>query len=260
MDAQQPQALRIGQRCALQNRHADTRDDEYRQKCQLKTGAEQGVRIDDQNAQRGGSDRVQHVALAIQQAGAQIRGQHQRGPPDRWPDADHESVGERDRDGDDGRQRRVQAELAQGPEDGEGQDAQVHPRDHEHVIRARALELGARGVAQERILAQHHGVHESGLRRRPQLVNFGHNARMNARAPEFDPVAGKAGQPLDAFRPGRAQHADAVVVQVALIVEGAWIAEIARGMQLGADPQARAVGERRQRQVRGPARHRLGIF
>jgi len=111
------------------------------------------------------------------------------------------------------------------------------------VIRARALVLDARRVAQERFFAENHGVHERGLRRRPELVNFGHDARMNARAPKFNPAAGKAGQSLNVCCLRRGQHADAVAAQVTFIIKGTGVAVVARRMQLGANAQARAVGE-----------------
>ena len=76
-----------------------------------------------------------------------------------------------------------------------------------------------------------------------KLVNLGHDAGMNARPPELNPAAGKAGEPLDISCLRRPQHADAVVAQIAFIVEGSGIAIIARRMQLGENAQPRAVGE-----------------
>ena len=241
--AQQAQSARVGQRCPLQNRRADARDDEDGEKRQLKTGAKQGMRIGDQNSQRRRSNGVHHVAFAIQQTRAQICRQHQRGAPHRWTDPHHERVRERDHDRGDGRHRGIHAKLAQRPKNGERQDAQVHSGNHQHVIRARALVLGARRVAQERFFAENHGVHERGLRRGPQLVNLGHDAGVNARPPEFNPAAGKPGKPLNILCLRRPQHADAVVAQIAFIVEGSGIAVIARRMQLGANAQPRAVGK-----------------
>jgi hypothetical protein len=66
---------------------------------------------------------------------------------------------------------------------------------------------------------------------------------MNAGAPEFDPAAGKPGQALNVCYFRRAENVDAVVAQIAFIIEGSGIAVVARWMQLGANAQARAVSE-----------------
>jgi hypothetical protein len=184
---------------------------------------------------------------------AQICRQHQRGAPYRRTDPHHERIGERDHHGSDRCYRWVHAKLAQRPKNGECQDAQVHSRNNQHMIRARALILSASRVAQERFFAENHGVHERGLRRRPQLVNLGHDARMNARPPQLNPAARKAGKPSNVFCLRRPQHADAVVTQIAFIIESSGIAVVARRMQLGEDAQARAVGKWRDGRLARPA-------
>ena len=165
--SQQAQAARVGQCRPFENGRADAGDDEDREKRELKTGAKQGVRIDDQNSQRSGSNGVHHIAFAIEQTRAEVCCQHQRGAPHRRADADYERVCERDHDRGEGGQRGIDAKLAQRPKDGERQDAQVHSGNYQHVICARALVLGAGRIAQERFFAEHHGVHERGLRRGP---------------------------------------------------------------------------------------------
>src|SRR5208282_2455509 len=86
---------------------------------------------------------------------------------------------------------------------------------------------------------------ERGLRRGPQLVNLRDDARMNARPPEFNPAAGKPGKPLNIRCLRRPQHADAVVAQIAFIIEGSGIAIIARRMQLSANLKTRTVSWRK---------------
>ena len=98
----------------------------------------------------------------------------------------------------------------QKPERNQGKDAHIHPRNHQHVVGARALEVRAGGAVDECVFADHHGVHQRGLVRRPQGVDFVDDAAMDSRAPEFSPVAGKAGKHLDARGFGRGQSDDSV--------------------------------------------------
>src|ERR1700692_786963 len=74
-------------------------------------------------------------------------------------------------------------------------------------------------------------------------MDFGDNARMKACPPKFNPAAAKAGELPNIFRFRRAQHADAVVMQVAFVIEGSGIAIVACGMQFCRNEKARAVGE-----------------
>ena len=53
--------------------------------------------------------------------------------------------------------------MAQRPEDDKGQNADVHSRDHEHVVSAGALEVNARIAIDEGFLADHHGIDERRL-------------------------------------------------------------------------------------------------
>ena len=95
------QAACIGQRGALKQRRSDAGDDEHGKKGELEAGAKEGIGIGDEHSDGGRSDGVEHIAIAIEQAGSQINGQHQGGAPDRRPDPDHERVRERDHDGGD---------------------------------------------------------------------------------------------------------------------------------------------------------------
>src|SRR5208283_3623743 len=101
------------------------------------------------------------------------------------------------------------------------------------MIGSGTLELGARGVAEKRLFAEDHRIHESGFGSGPELVNLADDAGVDARAPRSDAIAGEAGQTLDIRRGSGAEHVDAVVAKIAFIVEGSGIAEVARWMKLG---------------------------
>lgn len=75
-------------------------------------------------------------------------------------------------------------------------------------------------------------------------MNLGDDAGMNAGAPELNAAAGESGKGLDIGGLRGAEQADAVVAQVACVVEGSGIAIVARGMEFGADAQARAIEDR----------------
>jgi len=120
--------------------------------------------------------------------------------------ANHKRVCKRDR-----RHGGVNANLPQRPKNGERQDTQIHSGANPYVIRARALILCSSRVLKKRLFAENHGVHERSLRRRPELVNLGYDARMHARALELNPAAGKPGKPLNIRCLGRSADADGVV-------------------------------------------------
>src|ERR1700687_5934695 len=76
---------------------------------------------------------------------------------------------------------------------------------------------------------------------------------MNAHPPELNPVAEKPGKPLNVFCLRRPEHADAVVAQIAFIIESSGITVIARRMQLRANLNARTVSECRDGRPARPA-------
>jgi hypothetical protein len=85
-------------------------------------------------------------------------------------------------------------------------------------------------------------------------VNPGYDAGVHARAPELKLAAGKPGKALNIGYVGRSEDADAVIAQVAFVVESSGIAVIARRVQLGANAKPRAIGKYR---VIGSSRHRV---
>ena len=138
----------------------------------------------------------------------------------------------------------------QEPERHQGENAHVHPRNHQHVISAGALEVGAGGPVDEGVLANHHGVHERGLPLRPQGVDLVDDAAMDARPPEFSPAAGKAGKDFHARGIGRGQRDDPVFRQISPVVERPRIAVVARSRDFGGKPQALTVTEQAVRHLR----------
>ncbi len=69
-ELQETQTLGVGQRRSLQNRHADGRDNQHRQKRQLKAGAKQRMRIENKHAHRCRAQRIEHAPLPIQESSA----------------------------------------------------------------------------------------------------------------------------------------------------------------------------------------------
>jgi hypothetical protein len=69
--------------------------------------------------------------------------------------------------------------------------------DNEQVIGAGALKLCASRVVQEGFFAEDHGIHERGLGRGPELMNFADDAGMDARAPQRDAIARESGKGFD---------------------------------------------------------------
>jgi hypothetical protein len=81
-----------GQRRALQNGDSHRRNQPHTQEGQLEAGAEQSSRIDDHEAQGGGSDRIEHRLLAIEQPRPKIETEHQRGSPDGRAECGQEGI------------------------------------------------------------------------------------------------------------------------------------------------------------------------
>jgi hypothetical protein len=67
-------------------------------------------------------------------------------------------------------------QAAQRPEDDERENAHVHSRHHQNVIRAGALEVDARIAVDQCLLADDHGIHQRRLARRPKLLHPGNCA------------------------------------------------------------------------------------
>ncbi len=93
----------------------------------------------------------------------------------------------------------------QGPKNYEGQDGYVHAGNYQDVISTGALEIDAGVAVDEGFFADDHGVDERGLRRRPERMDLGNDARVKAGSQEFDFVAGEAGENFDVFLFCRAQ-------------------------------------------------------
>src|SRR5208283_4021827 len=81
-------------------------------------------------------------------------------------------------------------------------------------------------------------VDQRGLGRGPKGVDVSDDAGVNAGAVELKTAAGESGQELHIFIFRGAQRRDAVGGEVALVVEGSGIAEVARHPQLDGKPDA----------------------
>jgi len=135
-------------------------------------------------------------------------------------------------------------QTAKGPENDEGEDGYVHPGNDQDVIGTGALEIDSRVAVDEGLFANHNGVDESGLGGRPEGVDFGDDAGVNAASPAFYASSSKAGEHLYLFGVRGPKRGDADCGQIALVVEGSGIAEIARQLQLDGKPEAFAVAEK----------------
>ena len=239
--------LAVELRSALYERQADRGDDEHAEKCHLEAGGEELARIEYEQSESGCAERVDHGAVAVKQARAQVDGAHQRGSPHGRAHFGEEGVGDAEENRQQGRGNVGEAQAAKRPENDEGQDGYVHPGDYEDVIGAGALEIDSGVAIDEGLFADDHGVNQRGLRRGPERVHLGNDAGVNAGAPEFEAAADEAGEQLHVFSFRGAQGRDAVRGEVALIVEGSGIAEVARQLQLDGQAEAFAVAEEAHR-------------
>ena len=131
----------------------------------------------------------------------------------------------------------------QKPERHQGEDAHIHPRNHQHVVGAGALEVRAGGRLMKASSPITMASMSAAWSRRPQGVDLVDDAAMDSRAPEFSPAAGKSGKDLDTRGLGRGQCDDSVFGKIALVVERPRIAVVARQGNFGGKPQPLSVAE-----------------
>ncbi len=74
-------------------------------------------------------------------------------------------------------------------------------------------------------------------------MNLSNDAGMHARPPKLDTAARESRELLNILRIRRPEHTDAVLTQVAFIVESSRIAVVARRMQLRPNPNPSPVSE-----------------
>jgi hypothetical protein len=230
-------------RRAFQNRYAHRRNQPDAQERQLEAGSEQHLRIHNHETERGRTNSIEHRFLAIKQPRPEVQSEHQRRSPDGRAQRGQQGIRHHERDGDRSREKVVDPQPPQKPERNQRENAHVHPRDHQYVVGARALEVRADGAVDECVFTNHHGVHQRGLARRPQGVDFVDDAAMDSRPPEFGPAADKAGKNLNACSLGRGQSDDPVFQKVAAVIKRARVAIVARRRNLGRKPQPLPVGE-----------------
>ena len=238
-----PRASHERLRRALQNRYAHRRHQPNAQEGQLETGSEQDLWIHDHQGERRCPNGVEHRLLAIEQPRSQIKSQHQRGPPDGCAQRGEQSISHHERNGDSARHKFADPQPPQKPERNQGKDAHIHPRNHQHVVSARTLEVRSGGTVDECVFADDHGVHQRGLVWRPQGVNFFDDAAMDSRTPEFQTAAREAGKYFDARSFGRGESDDSVFCKIALVVKCSRIAVIARKRNFGGKSQPLSVAK-----------------
>ncbi len=238
-----PRTSDKGLRRALQNGYPHRRHQPHAQEGQLETGSEQDLRIHDHEAERRRANGVQHRLLAIEQPRPQIESQHQRGSPNRRSQRGQQGVSHHQRNRDRACKKIADPHPPQEPERYQRQNAHVHPRNHQHVIGARALKVGTGWAVDESVFTDHHGVHKRGFLRRPQGMDFVDDAAVDSGAPEFRPVTGKARKNFNAFGLGRGQGHDPVFREISAVVEGARVAIIAWRRNLRGKPETLSIAE-----------------
>src|SRR6267142_5454128 len=128
------------------------------------------------------------------------------------------------------------------------------------MIGARALKLASGSALKERVFTEDHGVHERCLLGRPEFMNLCDEAGMNPSAPPLNAAPDKAPKLFDILRMRRPQHGDPVVPQIAFVVERARIAIVSRRMQLGSNPQPRAVDKNGRARLQSCRRCKVAGF
>ena len=170
-------------RSALEQGTADGGDNQDANEGHLKAGGEELAGIEQQQPQGCGAKSVDHGAVAVEQARAEIDRAHQRGAPDGRAHFSKKSVSNTETESAERGGDFAEAQSTQRPENDERQNADVHAGDDKNVIGAGALEVGASVAVNEGAFADDHGVDEGGFARRPQLVHLGDDAAVDARAP-----------------------------------------------------------------------------
>ena len=147
----------------------------------------------------GRAQGVDHGPVAIEQARAQINGTPRRGAPDRGADFGSEGISNAERDRQQGGRHVTKPKTAQGPEDDEGQDTDIHPGDDQNMVGAGALKIGARVAVDEGLIANDHRINQRGFARRPEFMDLGDDCAVQPAAPKCDVAARKAREPFDVF-------------------------------------------------------------
>src|SRR5205085_10256063 len=124
-----------------------------------------------------------------------------------------------------------------------GQDANVHSRDHQDVIRARTLEIDARVPMDESVVADDHRIHQCGLRWRPELMHFADNAAMDPSPPAPRTRSCQPGKNFYSVEFRRSLSDDSPIRQRGYVVKRSRIPVVARPAQFRGESQAFSIEE-----------------
>ena len=138
-------------------------DCDDREQGHLEAGVEKAPGADGQQAEGGKSDGVESAAVAVEEPGEQVEGDHPEGTLDGGGEAGEEGVGEGREDGEEGGRDAGEAQAVGEPEDASGDDGEVKAGDYEHVKGARALKAGAQGMGEVGAVAGDHGGEHDGV-------------------------------------------------------------------------------------------------
>jgi hypothetical protein len=139
---------RVGQEAAFGHRHGDAGDADNGEEGHLEAGLKERARRPDEDRERGGSERVERVAVAREQARKQEDGGHQQGALHGHAEAGEQRVGGDKRQRERGCEGLAKPQAASEVEEQAGEQRNVHSGDDEEMEGAGTLEAEAQGVAQ----------------------------------------------------------------------------------------------------------------
>ncbi len=198
-----------------------------------------------QHHQRSKSSGVQRSTPAVEEAGKEKERQHQHGALNRHTHAGNVGIKGSQRDGDERGHPFRRAQPASQPEDGEGQNANVHTRNHQEVVDAGFLKLIANIAQQKRVVADHHGGEQRGIIALPESTccNVLENTAANSATPGCWPAFYSARQYFNLRGVDGTNGGKPKAMHIGFIVEGAGIAEISGQAKFGREGDALAVSK-----------------
>ena len=162
-EAQIARCRQVRMHRALEQRSGDAADGHHGKQCHLEACVEETARTEGQQAQRGESDGVHHVALAVEEPAKQIESDHPERALDRRGKTSEECVGERGQYGGERGRDAGKAKAARNPKQAASHDGQVKARDHQHVKGAGALKAHAQRMGEVGAVAGDHGGEHDGV-------------------------------------------------------------------------------------------------
>ncbi len=152
---------------APQDGDGDSCHGDHRDESELEAGLEQGPGIHQQDAQRSNAESVEAGAVAKEQSREQVDIQRDGGAHNGRAQIGDEGISPGQQNGKDGGPGLAEGQLAQEPEDREGENADVDAGDNQDVIRAGALEVGLDIASKESAAADQGCLHQRAAFARP---------------------------------------------------------------------------------------------